>query len=179
MIIIVEGAKCVGKSTLCNKLATKFGGTIIHFPTTSETGKRAANMLRDCSTTEEYDRCQEVMEQDIDETLAKLSDDQNWILDRSFISNAVYRRTNFVELKTKYFDNLDDYMVIVILASTENILKWVEARVEKPITDVEKSKLASSVDRFKTVADCFGCTPISGIDDIAELVPKKYVITRA
>lgn len=178
MRIIVEGAKCVGKSTLCNKLVSKFGGTIVHFPTNSETGKKAADMLRTCSTPEEYDRCQEVMEQDIDETLAGMSNDQNWILDRSFISNAVYRNTRFVELKSKYFDTLDNYMIIMMLASTEDILKWAEARVEKPITDVEKSKLATSADRFKAIADCLGCVPISGVDDIAELTPEKYVIIR-
>lgn len=176
MFVIVEGPKCSGKTTMCAKLAARFGGAVIHFPTNSEYGSLALGMLQNCQTDDDYEKCQDMMELDISTTLANLDPGKLWILDRSFISNAVYRQTDEVQVNPKFQDVFDQSMVVVLVASTENLEKWSEARTEKPLNAIEKAKLEWSNERFQNFAKDF--IPIPGSSAITELVPKKYIVFR-
>jgi thymidylate kinase len=162
MFIIVEGPKCCGKTTLCNRLAREYGGKIIHFPTDSPTGKLALEMLADGN----YNLCQELMEKDIDETLMSLDPTKLWILDRSFISNTVYRNTEHLVIKDKYVDILDNSMLIVLLASTDNLNEWIKLRVEKPLNSTEIAKLEWSNERFHRIAEMLGCVELDRVEGI-------------
>ena len=155
MFIIVEGPKCVGKTTLCNTLSKKFNMPIIHFPTNSKLGKRAYEMM---SIPGKYNEAQELMEQDIDNTLSQI--EENCILDRSFISNAIYRNDEHIIIKDKYMKILEKSMLIVLLASTENIYKWIKLRTDKPLTQVEQSKIEWSNERFHKLSDILECKPL-------------------
>jgi len=176
MFVIIEGPKCSGKTTMCAKLAERFGGTVIHFPTNSEYGSMALEMLRNCQTDDDYEKCQDMMELDIISTLADLDFGKLWILDRSFISNAVYRQTDKVRINPVFQSILDQSMVVVLTASTENLEKWSEARTEKPLNTIEKAKLEWSNERFQNFAKDF--IPIPGSSAITELTPKKYIVFR-
>lgn len=178
MIIIVDGPKCCGKTNLCNKLAAKFGGKIVHFPTNSPTGSKAMTMLKSQPSSSEYDMCQDLMEQDIDSVIFQLDDSDLWILDRSFISNSVYRNTERITIKQKYQNILDKCLLIIILASDDNLLTWSGARKEKPLSDIEKTKLVWSGNRFRLVSKILGCEPISGSSCIINIHPGRTVITR-
>lgn len=169
MFVIVEGPKCCGKSTLCSRLQAKFGGTIIHFPTNSIKGQLAMNMLSRPLSPTEYNECQRLMEEDINETLDGLDKSQLWILDRSFISNAVYRQTEHVILKDKYLSIIDESMVIMMLATDETLLKWIAMRTEKPLTELEYAKLSWSNERFHKVAQALGCQFLSKEDEVKEI----------
>jgi thymidylate kinase len=152
MFIIVEGPKYCGKSTLCTKLQQKFGGEIIHFPTNSKKGAMAMDMLRRPSLTpEEYVRCQDLMSEDIDETLASLDESKMWILDRSFISNAVYRDGEHIIIPDKYLDIIDRSEIIIMDTEWDVIVERIELRTEKKMTAIEQSKLKRSYDRFKSL----------------------------
>jgi len=162
MFIIIEGPKCCGKTTLCNRLAKEYGGEIIHFPTNSPTGKLAFEML----ASGDYNTCQELMEKDIDETLSGLDPNKLWILDRSFISNAVYRNTEHLIIKDKYIDILDQSMLVILLASTSNLNEWIKLRVEKPLNSTELNKLNWSNDRFHKISEMLGCVELPRVEEI-------------
>lgn len=160
MFIIVEGPKCCGKTTLCNRLADAMHAEIIHFPTGSSLGKLAMKTLE----SGDYNTAQDLMEKDIDQTLSSLDPNKLWILDRSFISNTVYRQTEHLILKDKYSEILDNSMLIILIASTENLESWIKLRVEKPLNQVEKDKLSWSNERFHKVAKLLGCVELKQID---------------
>lgn len=162
MFVIIEGPKCCGKTTLCNRLAREYGGRIIHFPTDSPTGKLALETL----ANGDYDECQELMEKDIDETLSTLDPTKLWILDRSFISNAVYRNTENLVIKDKYIDVLNKSMLVVLLASTDDLNEWIKLRVDKPLNATEYSKLDWSNNRFHRVAEMLGCVDLDRVEEI-------------
>lgn len=150
MFIIVEGPKYSGKSTLCKKLQEQYGGEIIHFPTNGKKGEAAMEMLRRPSmTAEEYGRCQDLMSEDIDETLAGLDESKVWILDRSFISNAVYRDGEHIVIPEKYIDIMDRSKIIILDTPWDVIVERIELRTEKKMTAIEQSKLRRSYDRFE------------------------------
>ncbi len=164
MFVIIEGPKCCGKTTLCNKLHAKYGGTIVHFPTNSDKGKLATLMLQRKLNPEQYAECQQLMEEDIDDTLKSLDKDKLWILDRSFISNAVYRDGQHIIIKDKYLPILDECMLVIILAHTKDIYKWIQIRKEKPLTEIEYSKLEWSNDRFHRIVEMLGCVKLNDRD---------------
>lgn len=167
MIIIVEGSKYSGKTTLCNSIQQIFGGQIIHFPTCS----KITNMLAKKLTPEEYIQVQDLMEQDIDQTLAGLDPDQIYILDRSFISNAVYRPSEHIIIKSKYEKILDECALIILLVDKKIINERIQIRLDKPMTEVEKSKLDYSIERFKKISELLGC------QELGEITPGKWKIT--
>jgi thymidylate kinase len=166
MFIIVEGPKCCGKTTLCNRLAKEYGGEVIHFPTDSVTGRMAFDMLGKCSSEEEYNLCQNLMEQDIDETLSSLDSSKLWILDRSFISNAIYRSSDHIMIKDKYMKIIEKSMLIVLLASIDNLNEWIKLRTDKPLNHTEKIKLEWSNERFHRVAEMLECLELSEVNEI-------------
>lgn len=161
MLIIVDGPKCCGKSTLCKTLQSRFGGKIIHFPTQSRLGQTAMKLLQI-----NYEMSQHLMEVDIDMTLAELDPDELWILDRSFISNAVYRGES---IQNKYWDIMAKSMVIILISTTENLQKWSEMRSEKPLLDIEKQMLDISNIRFQELSANYEL-----IGEITEIRPGCY-----
>lgn len=173
MFVIVEGPKCSGKSTLCVELQSKFGGTVIHFPTNGPKGKQAMIMLNNIKTPDDCKACQDMMEEDIDDTLASLDPNKLWILDRSFISNAVYRTGNIV-LKDKYSHILENCMLVIMLATDETLQNWIAKRVHKPLTDYEQQCLSQSNERFHSLAKNLGCELISKADVTKELKIGKF-----
>jgi len=166
MFVIVEGPKCCGKTTLCNRLAREYNGEIIHFPTNSELGRQAFEMLGKCTTEDEYNLCQELMEMDIEQTLSCLDKSKLWILDRSFISNAIYRSSEHIIIKDKYMKILDNSMLVIMLASTDNLNEWIKLRTDKPLNQTEKVKLEWSNDRFHRVAEMLECVELARVNDI-------------
>lgn len=170
MIVIVEGCKYSGKSTLCNKLAAKFGGEIIHFPTTSEIGTKAMSMLSRKLTEKEYIQCQDLMQQDIDEKLATLDPEKLYILDRSFISNAVYRSSS---VDPKYENILNQAMVIILLPNPDVVEYRIETRTAKTMTEMEKIKLFTSMKQFALMSAKLGCSEIT---EIKKIEPGKWYI---
>jgi len=147
MLIIVEGAKYSGKSTLCAQLAKQLGCKVIHFPTDSVVGKTAMTLLN----SGEYAEAQNMMRLDIDNTLAKLDPTQNWVLDRSFISNAIYRDGDIV-LYDRYLNILDESMLIILLCNDETLFTRMKMRTMKPSSEVEVARLTWSNARFKQLA---------------------------
>lgn len=175
MFVIVEGPKCCGKTTLCNRLAREYNGEIIHFPTNSDLGQKALEMLKKPLTPNEYEECQNLMEQDIYDTITQLDETKLWILDRSFISNAVYRSCEHLIIKDKFMKFLDKSMLIILLASEENIHEWIKIRSDKPLTQVEYSKLNWSIQRFTQLASILECTIIPRVEYIRV---GKFVVMR-
>lgn len=109
---------------------------------------------------------QHLMEVDIDMTLAELDPDELWILDRSFISNAVYRGES---IQNKYWDIMAKSMVIILISTTENLQKWSEMRSEKPLLDIEKQMLDISNIRFQELSANYEL-----IGEITEIRPGCY-----
>lgn len=175
MLIIVEGPKCCGKTTLCNRLACRYGAEIIHFPTNSDIGKRAMELL---NIPDRYDECQDLMEQDIDQKLATLDSEKLYILDRSFISNAIYKSGENIILKDKYIDILKKSMLIILLASDENLYKWIKLRTEKPLNQTELSKLSWSNERFHRLASILECRNLGTKGSQIVLQPGYFVLHR-
>lgn len=159
MIIIVEGSKYSGKTTLCNALHNIFGGEIIHFPTSPD----ITNMLSRKLTEDEYIQVQDMMEADIDRNLAGLDPDKTYILDRSFISNAVYRPGEHIIIKDKYKKILDSCILIILLTDKNTINQRIQERTNKTMTEIEESKLDYSIDRFKKISDSLGCQELDAI----------------
>lgn len=183
MLIIIEGPKCCGKTTLCNRLACRYGAEIIHFPTNSDIGKRAMELL---NIPDRYDECQDLMEQDINQKLATLDSKRLYILDRSFISNSIYRsdpkpqlgRPSEIILKDKYIDILKKSMLIILLASDENLHKWIKLRTEKPLNQTELSKLSWSNERFHRLASILECRNLGTKGSQIVLQPGYFVLHR-
>lgn len=152
MLIIVEGPKCSGKSTLCAKIQEEIGGTIIHFPTDPK-------LLLLLGRPE----CQDLMRQDIDQTISAIIDlDEIYILDRSFISNAVYR--DDLSILADYQDILAKSMVIILDYPDDVLIDRMNNRTEKPFTAFEREKLEWSNSQFKKVDKLLNCStyPIPG-----------------
>jgi thymidylate kinase len=150
MLVIVEGPKYSGKSTFCLEFQRRHGGEIIHFPTNSDKGQQAMRLLET-----DYDRAQDMMLEDINETISQLDPNKLYILDRSFISNAVYRNTEHVVIPEKYLSVIDDSMVVFMSVEWDEIVRRIELRQHKKMTVTEQSKLLWSYNRFKLVAECF------------------------
>ena len=159
MIIIVEGSKYSGKTTLCGKLKQLLGGEIIHFPTCP----KITGMLTRKLTEDEYIQVQDMMEVDIDRTLAGLDPNKTYILDRSFISNAVYRPGEHIIIKDKYKKILDECVLIILLTDKNIINQRIRERTEKIMTEIEESKLDYSIERFKKISDLLGCQELDVI----------------
>jgi hypothetical protein len=106
------------------------------------------------------------MEQDIDETLSSLDSSKLWILDRSFISNAIYRSSDHIMIKDKYMKIIEKSMLIILLASIDNLNEWIKLRTDKPLNHTEKIKLEWSNERFHRVAEMLECLELSEVNEI-------------
>jgi thymidylate kinase len=115
-LVIVEGAKGSGKSTFCCQLANWYPGSlVVHFPRDgTETGDRARKALVEGDAA-----CQDYMLRDIDDFLNNLDAICSGvsglvIMDRSFISNIVYRDGDMV-VCDRFLDILEDARVMTVI----------------------------------------------------------------
>lgn len=143
--IIVEGAKGTGKSTLCQKLHNELGWPIVHFPTDSKYGKLAMQNIGN-------DKCQEYMLEDIRQKIKKMVETgKNYILDRSFISNAVYSENN--KIIDEFLPILKFSEVIILHEPIEILKKRLENRKGRPILEWEWQMLEKSNNNFLQLLD--------------------------
>lgn len=170
MIYIIEGAKYTGKTTLCENLKNLYSGTIIHFPTNSEYGNIAKNMLNKNLSDEEYEKCQDYMLQDIEFVINNIDLSKTWIFDRSFISNYVYRKKNidYAFFENKFSKFIQKAIIIILICDIETLIERIKIRA-KGITPLELSLLEYSNNKFIHLAE-----KASPIKNVCECVAGQY-----